>query len=80
MERGNVLFEYNLNKLNERGDYEDKDDCLKIAEVVRVEQIRLYRPGDSRCNEHYEDYRKAHSRCLIELFGNSEERTDSQKA
>ena len=79
MQRGNVLLEHYLDKLNERRDDKDEDYSLQIPHPVRIEQIGLDGPGDSRRKEHDEYYRDSHSGGLIELLRHAEERADAEE-
>ena len=79
MKGGDILFQNDLNKLNERRDNENEYDSLKILKLKLFKKEIVY--GVSyRCRKyHYEGYGNAHSRRLTYLFGNSEEGADAEK-
>ena len=79
VQRGDILLQDDLNQLHQRGDDQNEDDGLHIAQVVGVEQVVLDGPGNSGCKEHNEDNCDGHTRCLIQLLGNTEEGADTKE-
>ena len=80
MERGDELFEQNLNELHERRYDENKHYRLEICESVWLENVILKRVCHGGCHEHYKGNRNAHAYRGIELFGNSEEGANAEEA
>ena len=58
-----VLFQRDLDELDEDGDDEDEDDGLQIAEVIGLSSRRICNgEGHGRGNDHDDDNGRAHAR------------------
>ena len=79
IQRRDVLFQRDLDQLDQNGDDEDEDDRLQVTQIIGIQQEDLQREGHSRGNDHDDDNSSAHAHGGIQLFGNAEERADTQK-
>ena len=79
IQRGNKLFEDHFHQLYQRGDDQNENDGLHIAQVVLIQQVGLDGPGGGGGQHHDEGHGKAHADGGIQLFGDAEERADAQR-
>ena len=72
------LLEGHFHQLYQRGDDQDEYDGLHIAQLVLIQQIGLDGPGGGGGQYHNKGNGDAHADGGIQLFGNAEERADTQ--
>ena len=80
MKRRQKTFHCNIDKLDERGNDQNKGKSMDVIKIIRLQKPMINTPRNGRGDRHNKDDRPRHAKSSFRFFGNAKKRTASKKA